>query len=486
MNPTAPSPATSIVRTETETETDAVVVALATDPGRPPVEFAATIRHPARFAATFGAFLRLVAAGSHHRPGEAIVTVADDAWIAEGFAADQAVYAQLSVDRDEFAAINDVSAGTTGVSVSETLADLLGSLGTGISGRLRLAAPDRAAPFDRPSRPAGWLRGFAGVQAALSLPTRRIAVDRGGLFGLISALGESRRVRTSRSVLVRWAPGRGAEAVVRSGACPVPLHARAVTEGPGGSVRVAVGSALLGLTRLLPRVDGADLFLLGPGLPSFWSVQLGGSRLLLGIPGATPDGRLGSLHLDAVEPPVEPGRFLANQVVATFRTHPSQTRAQVVERTRGAAPEVAAVLARLASLGQILAEPATGLFRWRPAFDDATSVLDDPEPAEVSAARAISRTTSIQVGRAEVGRGDQGRRITGLILDRPVSLVLDPDGWMSRGHCTCSHHQAGGLTRQGPCRHLLALQAQVSLPAGPRPPDVATWFAGWPAPMGLG
>ena len=44
---------------------------------------------------------------------------------------------------------------------------------------------------------------------------------------------------------------------------------------------------LLTLARLLPLVDEVDVFLLGTGLPSFWSVRMGEMRLLLGLSGWT-------------------------------------------------------------------------------------------------------------------------------------------------------------------------------------------------------
>ena len=60
------------------------------------------------------------------------------------------------------------------------------------------------------------------------------------------------------------------------------------------------------------------------------------------------------------------------------------------------------------------------------------------------------------------------------ILDRPVSLLLDADGRMLRGKCSCSHHFTGGL-RKGPCRPLQALRDHAS--ARPGPSTLDAWFA---------
>jgi hypothetical protein len=42
-------------------------------------------------------------------------------------------------------------------------------------------------------------------------------------------------------------------------------------------------------------------------------------------------------------------------------------------------------------------------------------------------------------------------------------LLIDADGRMLRGRCTCSHHFTGGL-RKGPCRHLQALRSAAADP----------------------
>ena len=494
MNPTA-EPSSDPATTGADRP---VVLTLATDPARHAVSFEATIRHPAQFAAAMAAFWRVVAADppwtrSSLGPGSdriaqnpdlrpppplirPIVTMAEDAWIIEGFARGQSVYARISVDRGGFSAERNVRTGTTNVRIPPTFNDSLTSIRGGVESGIRLGEVD-SARLERDDWPVGWLGGFLGLQAAMSLPMRRVAIDRGGLFGLISTLGGARRVRASRAIVVSWEPGQTAMVQVRPEVRPIRLHPGVIEGGPRGSVRVAVGRHLADLAGLLPWVDSADLFLLGPGLPSCWLVRLGGIRLVLGLPSWTADGRLGRLSLDPVEPPVEPGRFLANQVVATFRNHPTQPREQVVERTRGSVPEVAAVLTRLAGLGRVLPEPESGLFRWRPAFDASVSPLDDPESAEATAARAITRTSSVRITRDEVRPDGRGRRVEALILDRPVTIDLDPDGWLQRGRCTCSHHRADGLNHGGPCRHLLALQAQATPPPRPGPHDLATWFA---------
>ncbi len=57
--------------------------------------------------------------------------------------------------------------------------------------------------------------------------------------------------------------------------------------------------------------------------------------------------------------------------------------------------------------------------------------------------------------------------------DRDVEALLDPDGRVVRGQCSCSHYFRFKL-RAGPCRHMQALRraANGERPAG----TVEQWY----------
>ncbi len=83
-----------------------------------------------------------------------------------------------------------------------------------------------------------------------------------------------------------------------------------------------------------------------------------------------------------------------------------------------------------------------------------------PESPETVAGRELVARRTVRVNRDET-RPDGLRILEGESGGRDVSLVLDADGRMVRGRCTCSHHFTGGL-RRGPCRHLQALRVASS------------------------
>jgi hypothetical protein len=222
-------------------------------------------------------------------------------------------------------------------------------------------------------------------------------------------------------------------------------------------------------------LDEAEVYLLGTGLPSFWSVRMGEMRLLLGLSGWTANDWTGGSALAQLAPPSEPSRYLANQVGASFRANPSQTLAEVAARAGGPEGQVLAVLNELAGLGQVIHDLHAGVYRWRQMMPVTLSAEQlGPGSPETVAAREIARTHSIRLTRDET-RPDGCRVLEGKILDRPASLLLDGDGRMLRGHCTCSHHHTGGL-RKGPCRHLQALREKADVHAD-RPSSLEAWFA---------
>jgi hypothetical protein len=247
-------------------------------------------------------------------------------------------------------------------------------------------------------------------------------------------------------------------------------------DGPKAeTIRVWGRDRLLVLARLLPMLDEAEVHLLGTGLPSFWSIRMGEVRLLLGLSGWTANDWTGGSTLAQLAPPAEPSRYLVQQVAASFRASPSRTLDQISDRTGGARPEVLAALNQLAGLGQLIHDLHAGVYRWRSVMPVTLSAeLIGPEDPEAVAAREIARTQSVHVTRDQF-TDDRRRIIEGKILQRPVFLLLDPDGRMVRGQCTCSHHYKGGL-RNGPCRHLQALRDKATA-TGSGPTTLAEWFA---------
>ena len=180
-------------------------------------------------------------------------------------------------------------------------------------------------------------------------------------------------------------------------------------DGPQAeTIRIWGRDRLPVLARLLPLADGADVYLLGTGLPSFWSVRMGEMRLMLGLSGWTANdwtsgggawstcaaaGRAERRTCSATSPPA-------------FRESPALTFEQVRQRT-GAAPRlVAAGLNRLALLGQVIHDLPAGRLPLAadPAGGGVAQAGEGRQPGGRGGARA-GRGRRVEVTRDETAGG---------------------------------------------------------------------------------
>ncbi|HEY1379493.1 MAG TPA: hypothetical protein VGF55_22005 [Gemmataceae bacterium] len=408
-------------------------------------------------------------------PCDPVVTVAPDVLFFECFSKDESSYGCLTVDRDLFAAAGDVALGTTNVDYSLALYEEFQRLRT--YRRTRFAVDPAGFEVSTEGQgdyreekidlPPSWLRGFMQLQAAMSLPLRRVPVSREGLYAVLAHLKRHRARTSPRAVRFELTPGAPVEIVLEPWEARIKLHDTPYAGPQAETVRTWGRDRLLTLARLLPIADGADVFLLGTGLPSFWSVRLGGMRLLLGLSGWTAnDWTSGGGTLADLAPPAEPSEDLLGDIAAAFHESPTRTFEQVRQRT-GAAPHlVAAGLNRFALLGQVIHDLAGGVYRWRQILPVEASLkqvaIDSPEAA---AARELVARGRVKVARDETVGGL--RAVVGKVEHRGVEFVCDPDGRITRGQCNCSHYFRFKL-RAGPCRHMQALRraADGGRPAG--------------------
>jgi hypothetical protein len=415
-------------------------------------------------------------------PCDPVITVAPDCLFFECFSKDESSYGCLAVDRGAFTGERVVALGTTNVDYSWSLYEHFQKLRSyretrffvdpgGFEVRTQDAADYREEKIDLPP---SWLKGFMQVQAAMSLPMRRVPIGREALYNVLAYLKRHRAARSPRAVRFELRSGQPTTIVLE------PWERRVTVAGPSydgtrsEDIRVWGRDRLLLLARLLPLLDEAEVYLLGTGLPSFWSIRMGEMRLLLGLSGWTANDWTGPTALDQLAPPVEPSSALMNDIGRAFTDGPTLTFAQVQQKTGAAPAYVAAGLNRYALMGQLIHDLHAGVYRWRSIMPAPVS-LDalGPEDPETAARRELLKRGKVHITRDE-RRPDGLRILEGQVPDRPVSLLLDGDGRMLRGKCTCSHHFTGGL-RRGPCRHLQALREKARGVGAA--PSIDGWFA---------
>jgi hypothetical protein len=414
-------------------------------------------------------------------PCDPVVTVAPDVLFFECFSTDESSYGCLTVDREWFATSANVALGTTNVDYSLGLYEEFQRLRTYRRTRFAVdptgfeVATEGTADFreEKIDLPPSWLRGFMQLQAAMSLPLRRVPVSRDGLYSILAHLKRHRARTSPRAVRFELTPGAPVRIVLEPWEAAVTLHDTPYAGPKAETIRIWGRERLLTLARLLPLAEGADVFLLGTGLPSFWSIRLGGMRFMLGLSGWTAnDWTSGGGVLADLAPPAEPSEDLLGDIAGAFHSSPALTFEQVRQRT-GAAPHlVAAGLNRFALLGQLIHDLAGGVYRWRQILPVEAALnqvkIDSPE---AEAAKQLVAHGQVHVARDEKVGGL--RAITGSAENRDVEAVCDADGRVIRGQCNCSHYFRFKL-RAGPCRHMQALRRAAN---GERPVGtVEQWY----------
>ncbi len=402
-------------------------------------------------------------------PCDPVVSVAPDVLFFECFSKDESSYGCLTVDRDAFATQGDVALGTTNVDYSLPLYEEFQRLRTYRRTRFEVdptgfeVATEGSVDYreEKIDLPPSWLRGFMQLQAAMSVTSRRVRVSREGLYNLLAYLKKHRTRNSPRAVRFELVPGQPVQLVLEPWEVRIKLHDIPYDGPVAETIRTWGRDRLLTLARLLPLVDGVDVFLMGTGLPSFWSVRMGEMRLLLGLSGWTAnDWTSGGGALADLAPPAEPSEDLLGDIATAFRESPSLTFEQVCRRTGAAAPFVAAGLNRFALLGQLIHDLGAGVYRWRQILPVELSIkqvkFDSPE---AEAAKNLVSLGRVKVNRDETVAGL--RIIAGKVENRDAEVVINADGKVSRGQCNCSHWFKFKL-RAGPCRHMQALRRAAS------------------------
>jgi hypothetical protein len=414
-------------------------------------------------------------------PCDPVITVAPDVLFFECFSADESSYGCLTIERDAFHSQEAVALGTTNVDYSWALYEQFQKLRSYRSTRFEVdpsgfevhTSTEEGYREEKIDLPPAWLRGFMQLQAAMSLPLRRVPVSREGLYGVLAWLKRHKAKKSPRAVRFELSPGKPVELVLEPWEKRIVLHGSAYAGARAEVVRTWGRDRLHLLHRLLPLADGADVYLLGTGLPSFWSVRMGEMRLVLGLSGWTANDWTGGSALDQLAPPAEPDDTLLRQLASAFVSSPILTFDQLCQHTGARAPFVAAGLNRLAQLGQVIHDLPANAYRWRQIMPSSLSMRElSAESPETEGARLLVEGRAVRLSRDEMSPSGL-RLLAGKAGGTGAEVVVDGDGRILRGKCSCSHHHQFGL-RKGPCRHLQALRRAAQ--GGQRPASLDNWF----------
>lgn len=415
-------------------------------------------------------------------PCDPVITVADDVVFFECFSADESSYGCLTVDREGGLGKSDNTLyGTTNVDYSWNLYDQFQGLRTYRQTRLNVdpqgfgVATTGQADYreEKIDLPQGWLRGFMQIQSAMSLPMRRVTLSRECMYSLLAWMKRHRAKKSPRAMRFELLPGESPRIVLEPWEQAFVSHGTRYDGPPVPPIRVWGARRLMFLSRVLPLADRFEVHLLGTGLPSFWVARMGEMRLTIGNSGWTANDWTHGSAVDSLHAPQSPPSSLIDRIAAHVREKKSASLESVMLATGADGGNCLAALGHLAHSGQLIYDLTAGVYRWRQIMPRALgeAELGPPNP-EIVAGRALVAARKVRV---ESQRNESGSvLIQARIENKRVEVMLNADGIITRGTCSCSHHHQNGI-RMGPCRHLLAAR-EAATSAGPETSSLESWF----------
>lgn len=401
----------------------------------------------------------------HLVPCDPVVTVADDVVYFEAFSKDESSYGCLFVERDAFLGAQEAALGTTNVDYSLALYEHFQELRTYRETRLEVdpqgfevkvegASDLREEKIDLP---ASWLRGFGQISAATGVPSERIQLDRGAVYSVLAFLVRHREKRGPRSIVFELRPGKPIQLKLEPWGTTIVSSAGIYTGAKEQHIKVWGRRRLLVLARLLPWVTSIEVQLLGSGLPSLWTLHLGGMRFVLALSGWTANDWSSGTNLDLLTGAVHADAESVLRVQRALRARRLLRVSELAIETGLPSDRLAAALHRSCKEGQCIFDIAKGAYRFRDVIEaEVASRVVGPDSPELIAARELFVGHGVQIERDEVL--SQGKHLlVAKVRGERCETVLDADGGFSRARCSCTHFRRFGL-RNGACRHLLALR----------------------------
>ena len=449
----------------------------------------------------------------HLVPCDPVVTVADDVVFFECFSKDESAYGCLSVDRGALRG-GDAGRGTTNVDYSLALYEHFQTLRSYRSTRL-LVDPSgfevkvegredyREEKIDLPPT---WLRGFAQLQAAMTLPSRRVELPVEAVYAILAHLKRHREKTGPRSIRFQLTPGKPPTLVLDPWGIVIHVNGPRVedveptiaalpsTAGQGGPYRSAPAIVrpspaaptgapeeikvwgrrrLFALARVLPICDRVEVRLLGSGLPSIWIAHLGEMRLVLALSGWTANDWAGGGDLAMLAGGAQTD-VRTMSVVQEKLFGAQRASADELAETAGVSRDVAlASLHALSKHGQAIYDFAAGCYRYREVMPFALSeAVLGPDHPELVEGKKLAQSKRVKIVREQALTGDRRLYVFNAGEALSSEAVIDADGILKSAKCNCSYYFKNRL-RSGPCRHVIGLRLLLASSPSAPPADAA-------------
>ena len=238
-----------------------------------------------------------------------IVSVQPDATFFEAFSLDESTYARVTLPHTATRGNQEPVLGTTnidfGIGLERELARTRSyrplqlsvgadavSLDTGVSSTVE----------KKIDLPESWVRGLVEVQAALSLAPVELRLQTSAFADVLARLDAQRERQGRRALVFELEPGQPPRVVVQPWGDHFEIGSVPYSGSEPRSIKVWGRRRLRVLRELLPLATELTVRLVDSGMPSFWSIELEGISLTIGLSGWTAQDWAGRARFSAFTP----------------------------------------------------------------------------------------------------------------------------------------------------------------------------------------
>jgi hypothetical protein len=395
-----------------------------------------------------------------------IATVDPDEMSVEVFSRDESAYARLALSNELFE--NRTAAhGTSLADLSPAFVDQLERLRTyqpvDLDATTKLVPHDAKAPPREVDLPDEWLRGFLQVQSAAALPSVVAPLAAIDLYNILFVLRVRKAKKAPRALRFELVPGNRPRVVIEPWEIALECHGPAFTGKTPRIVRIFGRQRLLALSLALPHVQKASVHLLGPGLPSFWVLDMGLARLSVALTSWSESKWASAAAFDALMPRADDAKSV-DKVVSVLRERGPLPLQEIAGAASTSANDARSALQRAALQGRVLFDVTRDVYRPRALLADPIdeSAIRYGSAREAQAHRLLEG--KVEVTKIHMVAGE-GQEISGEIDDKAMHrsfsprFFLDTEGQVKDAWCNCPVYMRSGL-REGPCEHMIALRVR--------------------------
>ena len=396
-----------------------------------------------------------------------IVSVQPDATFFEGFSLDESVYVRVKLPSECIETDEDICAGTTNIDFGLGLEKEFSRVRSYRSLNLEVGLDAVTIETDIGSAvekkidlPESWVRGLLEVQSALAITSIKLDVSPGFVAEIVSRLEEEREKHGPRSLRFKLEPGKPIAVEIEPWGDILVDPKSFYDGGDAREVRIWGRRRLILLKEILPDATSVRIDLIDSGMPSFWTLNIDGTELQVGLSGWTSLDWASRARFAAFMPTSDVTENQITRVAAILKTHNTLSAGELASETGYSSGVASTALRQLCATGKAMFDKDLKAYRWRELYPEFDLNLLDDGGLEERKGLELFRGGAVTIDQDVENEGS--RTLFATVQGKKTESIeaeIDVDGRVIYAECTCSHFRYHKL-REGPCRHMVAVACQ--------------------------